>query len=440
MLKYCIRLFIFMITVQLCTVDVYAASGDHNHSQGNNAECTYNDDCAIGYYCNQIENNQPGASDKTCQSCTNKPTDVNNKECGTEGSLCHYTDSGNDNGICPWTLTCSNGTIFVPTNDGKSGSCQTCQQINNNDTNYQSLLGPNSSYQVKWDGEALQYSTDGTTWENDNPAQCTGKVYRISFDLNSHLAQGGPQNPIYEKYNDGYYSEQQCINQITSISVPYGIFTFDGYWTQRNDGEKIFDSSGNLVSGVDAKKFHNNTTLYAQWATGYVDRKIPVIIAVGGNADKDSTCSFSQNTCTYTINGGSCGSGNYATGTTDTGWTFNQQNMTVSKNFSDPEKFACLERLRQDPDAVCDTVNISVLQCDSGYFCKSCKKTKCPYASTSDGGENATAANKCYFTTIKDNGTTRSGVSVPVADGQKAYISNQLIQHWQNSQNNPSGN
>ncbi|MGN1155739.1 MAG: InlB B-repeat-containing protein, partial [Agathobacter sp.] len=93
------------------------------------------------------------------------------------------------------------------------------------------------------------------------------KVYEITLDM-----QGGSGGTEYffEKYGVGFYSDRDCTNAITSITVPVKTGNnFKGYWTNpRNEGTVVISYGGTGTTttiNLSAKTFTSNTTLYAHW-------------------------------------------------------------------------------------------------------------------------------------------------------------------------------
>lgn len=103
MLKHFMRFLIILITMQLCIGDVYAI--------GENEDCSAEDAvCDPSFWCQPIPEGQPGAGGKTCQPCTNGPTDKEGKRCGDTDAACQYNSNGGDSNNCKWTMTCPKKT------------------------------------------------------------------------------------------------------------------------------------------------------------------------------------------------------------------------------------------------------------------------------------------------------------------------------------------
>ena len=103
---------------------------------------------------------------------------------------------------------------------------------------------------------------------------------------------------IYEKYNKGLYDTEDCINKITSISIPQKTgFVFDGYYTEKSGkGTKMIDGAGNITSNLKNSYYTSAGTLYANW----VAKKITVIFM--RNTTANDTTSDTQE-FTYGVTG-----------------------------------------------------------------------------------------------------------------------------------------
>lgn len=83
---------------------------------------------------------------------------------------------------------------------------------------------------------------------------------------------------MYEKYDTGFYSDENCKNKITKITVPSRVnYTFNGYFEENERvGKTITDASGNIKCGTnffpnkininDGNHYDDTTsTVYAYW-------------------------------------------------------------------------------------------------------------------------------------------------------------------------------
>ncbi|MDO5328631.1 MAG: InlB B-repeat-containing protein [Coriobacteriia bacterium] len=107
---------------------------------------------------------------------------------------------------------------------------------------------------------ASKFTSDGTKilakWEP--------KVYEITLDNTGAKSY----NYIYEKYGDGFYSEQKCSpsTRIEKVDIPVREgYDFKGYYT--SDGkvlvDQIIDEKGEIQ--VNALKFTSHTLILAKW-------------------------------------------------------------------------------------------------------------------------------------------------------------------------------
>ena len=125
------------------------------------------------------------------------------------------------------------------------------------------------------------------------PTVCT-------ITLDSQGADSGKEGTktIYEKYEKGFYDTEDCINKITSISIPQKTgFVFDGYYTEKNgQGTKMIDDAGNITTNLKNSYYTSAGTLYANW----VAKKITVIFM--RNTTANDTTSDTQE-FTYGVTG-----------------------------------------------------------------------------------------------------------------------------------------
>ena len=76
---------------------------------------------------------------------------------------------------------------------------------------------------------------------------------------------------IYEKFNNGYYLENELQNKMTTstnpITIPtYTGYNFGGYYTEPNGGGvQYIDSNGYITSNADKTHFTSDGTLYIKW-------------------------------------------------------------------------------------------------------------------------------------------------------------------------------
>ena len=93
-------------------------------------------------------------------------------------------------------------------------------------------------------------------------AHWRANIYEIKLDSKLDGCTGSTGTTvIYEKYDNGFYSDKACTKQITSITIPHKIGNaFNGYTDNRNI---IIDSNGAIK--VKTNYFLQNTTLNAKW-------------------------------------------------------------------------------------------------------------------------------------------------------------------------------
>ena len=103
--------------------------------------------------------------------------------------------------------------------------------------------------------------------ENGNESISTNVVVNGVFKitLNNQSATSAGTGEIYELYNDGWYSDSNVTNKITSITKPAkNGYIFGGYYTGENgSGTQIIDANGNIKA--TKTQFLSDVTIYAKW-------------------------------------------------------------------------------------------------------------------------------------------------------------------------------
>ena len=102
------------------------------------------------------------------------------------------------------------------------------------------------------------FSSNGSLY-----AKWKANIYKVTLDM-----QGGNYGTsiIYEKYNTGWYLDNQANNLISSIDIPEKIgYNFGGYYTETNgEGTKVIDANGKILSNKTTT-FLSDGSLYAKW-------------------------------------------------------------------------------------------------------------------------------------------------------------------------------
>ena len=126
-----------------------------------------------------------------------------------------------------------------------------------------------------WSGTDLTGDTNtsvtiaqGSTENRYYTANYTPNIYAITLDNQSvNIAN---TITIYEKYNTGYYIDNNATLQMTTstngITIPTQTgYTFTGYYTEAIGGTQCIDAYGMLTNYASAIEFIENGTLYAHW-------------------------------------------------------------------------------------------------------------------------------------------------------------------------------
>ena len=97
----------------------------------------------------------------------------------------------------------------------------------------------------------------------------TAIVYEITLDNQSATSAG--TTTIYEKYENGFYTDGEATNEITTIANNITIptktgYTFGGYYTEVDgEGTQYINENGYLTSSANATNFSDVGYLYAKW-------------------------------------------------------------------------------------------------------------------------------------------------------------------------------
>ena len=93
-------------------------------------------------------------------------------------------------------------------------------------------------------------------------AQWSANVYKITLDKQEGT---NGTSTTYEKYGDGYYSNEAATTSVSRVTPPTRAnYTFGGYYTSTGgSGTQIIDESGNIVAANTY--FKSNKVIYAKW-------------------------------------------------------------------------------------------------------------------------------------------------------------------------------
>lgn len=393
------RFLIILITMQLCIGDVYAI--------GANGDCSAEDAvCDPKFWCQPIPEGQPGAGGKTCQPCTNGPTDKEGKKCGETDAACQYTGNGGNSNNCPWKMTCSVGYVW----NQSQNKCEQC------DDHYTS-----KSVIVTYDGTG--YDTMPATLP-----VCEGEVYEIQFNtgtLDQEKIKESPIPPaIYEKYGTGFSLSQTAspIMVVPPFITPLiGTNEFLGYYTEATGGVQIFKANGEATDTLTNTYFTQDTILYAHWGDA---KKYRIVLTVGTSyvaIDKQNHCIQGETSCVLDVSELTCGAGFYLKNNTTT-----QVSCNDITNCGEVRRTGDTVTYRPNTTALhyiieneTITVNIGSLSdaCPVGSYCPACDNIPCPLSSTTDG-TGKTKVSDCFWTAntvFKDS--SGKTFTLPVEEG-----------------------
>ncbi len=91
---------------------------------------------------------------------------------------------------------------------------------------------------------------------------CTPHVYTITLQGGY---EGGKDETVYQKYKEGWYSDEEASNKIEKVDAPKrDNWTFNGYYS--GPGNMVIDKNGEFVYGdaINAK-YTNDMIFYAGW-------------------------------------------------------------------------------------------------------------------------------------------------------------------------------
>ena len=357
--------------------------------------------CESGEWC-ETQTEADNTISYVCSGCTNGPTDPNNKACGDSNTAwCQYTGNGGNSNNCPWEMTCSNGTVFVPAET----ACKTCNEIIENANNhYVSNLGAASSYKVMWNGTIFSYMVSWVIYEGDgwgsepvypteNPATCVGKPYEVNINCNGGT---GCPTKVYRQYgnetdwwqtSDIYNDEQPKITDLPLPSRKRHLF--QGYYLDPdNDDTQIFGANGQLKPAGNTL-ISGTATLFAKWVLGG-NYTIIVDDECGSLSNFNSSCSCAN---TY------CDLNHSFDGTRYNGKEFHWDTDNCGTLSSDFHKFYLSDDCDIDNgDSI--EITLTCTSCPAGSYCKSGQITSCPTNTTSFAGSYEKSACHYYSGTV----------------------------------------
>lgn len=122
-----------------------------------------------------------------------------------------------------------------------------------------------------WSPSSIPNITKDTTVN----ATYTPSVYKITLDTVKDKADESKDtdgtSAIYEKYSDGFYTDQSCtsgnkISSVTGITIPKRSgYLFLGYFTDKENGTQMIGADGCLSGNLTATYYLEAATLYAHW-------------------------------------------------------------------------------------------------------------------------------------------------------------------------------
>ena len=338
-----------------------------------------------------------------CAACTNGPS-IDGKECGADDAACQYTGNNGDSPNCPWEMTCSNGTIFNPSSEFAPASCAPCPE------NYESSLGPDSSFVVKWSPDGYKYYTAGSNGVEIAAPQCEGKVYYIEFKGgnigNGHIITTPNPRFLYEKYDTGFYTDETANtvfnptnNRITPLVATH---EFQGYFTET--GTEVFGADGKMGNTITSQFFKNDTTLYAHWGDK-ITIKYNLILKNGprytliDTGAKNKPCT--REDCEIAVSDLTCSAGFYIknqeiSAVDGNGNSYGTIERQGNKVIFKPNDDTFIRILTTPNTTITLDIQALTLQCSINHYCPQCDELDCPYGSTTDN-IGKTRLSDCYW-------------------------------------------
>lgn len=130
----------------------------------------------------------------------------------------------------------------------------------------------------------------------DNFKEKTEGYAIITLDKQGGL---GGTTEIYEKYDEGYYTDLKCTNKMSisanGITIPTRSgYIFEGYYTgESGEGTQYINTSGKITSSASATNFSAAGTLYAYWKQ--VNAQIPTMTGLTTPSGKITYSSIYDN-------------------------------------------------------------------------------------------------------------------------------------------------
>ncbi len=163
-----------------------------------------------------------------------------------------YSDPNADNDIASPNIANANKITTIPVPQKKG-------------YNFQGYYTQPNGAGNKYIDESGKILISNTTVTNNIKlyAKYSANIYEITLD---HQNGQNSINKIYEKYDNGFYSDSNTATKITTIAIPQKKgYKFLGYYTQPNGaGNKYIDENGKII--INNNAVNNNIKLYAQYS------------------------------------------------------------------------------------------------------------------------------------------------------------------------------
>ena len=233
----------------------YDARSDGNKIAGSGGEYTPKNNITLYAQCkNNCSEFEAGpcgsvcSEDRTGTRVTRKfyndlyTGDLKKGECFIDGTNCYKLSGDHE-------YKCNNGAWPLGYGNEHYGDYNEHYYFKNNSPDIYTRYSGSNTY---------CYYAAYTNYGNKPAKACT--VFDVT--LNKQGGTGGTST-IYEKYNEGWYSNSAGTTAISKVTLPSKAgYKFDGYYTQT--GTQIISNTG-TINGNTNKTFLSSGTLYAKW-------------------------------------------------------------------------------------------------------------------------------------------------------------------------------
>ncbi len=137
---------------------------------------------------------------------------------------------------------------------------------------------------------------DGITENTIVNAEYSHAIYKVTLD-NMGAGYAGT-SALYEKYEEGFYRENECLNPVNGtlpIDMPSKEgYIFEGYYTSADGGRQMINADGCILQNMTTTSYQAPATLYAHFSQKKITfNSTPGITVSGAPSEPDIDTSYS---------------------------------------------------------------------------------------------------------------------------------------------------